>query len=40
MDRYKDLELLVKQFRRELPSDAKYTTRLEEELELIRDQNF
>jgi len=40
MDRYKDLELLVNQFRRDLPNNKKYTDRLIEELELIRDQNF
>lgn len=40
MDRYKELEQLVKQFRRELPQDPKYAHRLAEELELIRDQNF
>lgn len=40
MDRYKELEQLVAQFRRTLPEDKKYTDRLAEELELIRDQNF
>lgn len=40
MDRYKELEHLVAQFRRTLPEDKKYTDRLAEELELIRDQNF
>ena len=40
MDRYRELEQLVKQFRRELPQDPKYAHRLAEELELIRDQNF
>jgi DNA polymerase III alpha subunit len=40
MDRYKDLEQLITQFRRTIPEDARYTDRLAEELELIRDQNF
>jgi error-prone DNA polymerase len=40
MDRYRDLELLIQQFRRELPPQQIYTDRLAEELELIRDQNF
>lgn len=40
MDRYKELEQLVAQFRRTLPDDSRYTHRLAEELELIRDQNF
>ena len=40
MDRYHELEQLVKQFRRALPQDTRYADRLEEELELIRDQNF
>lgn len=40
MDRYKELEQLVAQFRRTIPEDTRYTDRLAEELELIRDQNF
>lgn len=40
MDRYKELEQLVAQFRRPIPEDVRYTERLAEELELIRDQNF
>jgi len=40
MDRYKDLEQLITQFRRTIPEDVRYTDRLAEELELIRDQNF
>lgn len=40
MDRYKDVEQLVNKFRRNLPDNEKYTNRLIEELELIRDQNF
>ena len=40
MDRYKELEQLIAQFRRNLPQDQHYADRLAEELELIRDQNF
>ena len=39
MDRYRELEQLVKQFGQELLCDTKYTARLEE-LELIRDQKY
>ena len=40
MDRYKDLEKLIEKFKQQLPDDKRYTERLAEELELIRDQNF
>jgi DNA polymerase III alpha subunit len=40
MDRYRELEQLIKQFRRSIPDDQRYIDRLAEELELIRDQNF
>ncbi|NDG30385.1 hypothetical protein EB118_09970 [bacterium] len=40
MNRYDELELLIKQFKRELPEGIDYTDRLKEELELIARLGF
>lgn len=40
MNRYDELELLIKKFTRELPEDDNYADRLEEELELIAKLGF